>query len=1253
MQRQVDADDEVEQRRLEEEIVRARLARMRRSTSGMSGDFGIGMHGIDLGKLQESSYSATPLPNDDSAGNVTAPASETLPRAIPSYKPAVSSNATPQRAPMSLAAFMGGSTAAGPRLKRHEPQQDPTIVYDGRKDHGPVHPIFGRNGIAMSGMVKGGAQPPAAATSPPSAGTPARAVTTSTPDIVRSRTTSTSSVARRYVEQLESQPQSLNPGLVGPGIRERRISTPAGNISSQLKIDTPHSPSYHLSQNYGAKAAAVPPSSLIESRPKTPITGETRPKTPVAETRVKTPNPESVHDQTLTKSTYSKPFNLEHTRAKTPNPEPIRAKTPTADSGYTKSPIYARSNSSQPSWTPRQQSSPIPSVTPTSPARQTYSPQPSRGVSPAFLRPPVTSSTKDPTPSISRLQGRGFVQSVVQASGRLEPGAGAARRESTFGSPTQAASETRDKNARRASVLDRWQPVMNNAGTPSPPPQSPFPANRGKMPDARQPEVKAQDTEFPLKDTVSTTTFPKTPSGKTSALPESADQNLGSSTTMFAYIKPTKTGDDPIVRNVDELGVKADGSEARKRVSSSPNKPLSHPTKDRAKKPRKTGGSAHVASPEGQPPELKGTSPQLIAPKSITVMNTQLLPISLPQPMIQSQSEPQSRPPPTIAPPITTSRVTDRWTEPTLIGVKPIASSNSAASQPPPSQKPQGMVGRLALPGLAATPETAGKVKEKPPVGEERAVSPSPMKQGRIPSTRNRATVMDVAQALSEAQQGNDCALSPPAPRIPPLSSQAEKRKPSVEKYSSFTMPPLKEEKTPISSPAGTLTKSFGEALLNSKLVSESQENSLGGKPTIQRTASSSSLALDVVHIDHVNESLPNVDVDALLKFVPSTFSADPKFYTISVETLSINSGTAIPILRDGHIFYDTEVLVIVHRAKARDSGLVSTKVWCWHGKQCRFGEREEKKADELARRYGSTLETVFQRREPPELVHVLGGKLANRQGTRAHWSSENTAMHVVRSSGEHIFIDQVDLSIRNLCSGYSYCVSILDQIYVWHGCGSTPKERNAARDYAQASAVKGTSITELREGDNDVNDEMFWMVLGDSGDYAKADYWRFRSASAPCDPRCWIVDATAEGDPIRATTSISAETILQQSVYIIDCSLEFFVLVGKNARSKRSDISLAIQTVMAMAKRVAISKPFSPTVHVLVLPTQLPLDMRHAFRDLDESQVNGGFIPDHMNILSTTEAIEHLRTSSWEKTALRDQNMLPLGLDAAHVSSF
>ena len=110
---------------------------------------------------------------------------------------------------------------------------------------------------------------------------------------------------------------------------------------------------------------------------------------------------------------------------------------------------------------------------------------------------------------------------------------------------------------------------------------------------------------------------------------------------------------------------------------------------------------------------------------------------------------------------------------------------------------------------------------------------------------------------------------------------------------------------------------------------------------------------------ERADAPLPKIDVDALLKFVPPTFNADPKIHTISVEILSINNGTAIPVLRDTHIFYDTEALVIVHRSKSRESGLVATKVWCWHGKKCRFSEREEKKTGELTRRYGSALVSV------------------------------------------------------------------------------------------------------------------------------------------------------------------------------------------------------------------------------------------------------------------------------------------------------
>jgi hypothetical protein len=116
--------------------------------------------------------------------------------------------------------------------------------------------------------------------------------------------------------------------------------------------------------------------------------------------------------------------------------------------------------------------------------------------------------------------------------------------------------------------------------------------------------------------------------------------------------------------------------------------------------------------------------------------------------------------------------------------------------------------------------------------------------------------------------------------------------------------------------------------------------------------------------------------------------------------------------------------------------------------------------------------------------------------------------MHLVRSVYGAIFIDEQDLSILNLCSAFSYCLTILDTIYVWHGRGSTPAEREAATAYARSLAPSG-NIVELVEGVND-DDEMFWMILGND-DYAKADYWRWRPSTAGTEPKIWRVDASSK----------------------------------------------------------------------------------------------------------------------------------------------
>jgi hypothetical protein len=111
--------------------------------------------------------------------------------------------------------------------------------------------------------------------------------------------------------------------------------------------------------------------------------------------------------------------------------------------------------------------------------------------------------------------------------------------------------------------------------------------------------------------------------------------------------------------------------------------------------------------------------------------------------------------------------------------------------------------------------------------------------------------------------------------------------------------------------------------------------------------------------------------------------------------------------------------------------------------------------------------------------------------------------------------------SIQSLCSGFSYCLSILGTVYVWYGDGSTPRERQAALRYARSLELPDTPAIELYE--NGKKDEMFWMILGDD-EYANADYWKWRSSSSIIDPRIWQVDTRTDKEAVRCILSSSSQ---------------------------------------------------------------------------------------------------------------------------------
>ncbi|KAH6913911.1 hypothetical protein BKA70DRAFT_1096251 [Coprinopsis sp. MPI-PUGE-AT-0042] len=1370
LQRQVDADEEVEQKRLEAEIAAARQARLRRSRQFSRPSK------LEDGAASEISEQWTPASPTSEVSSVdrNLHQSDALKKLM--GQNAVHVPPKPPNEAVSLASFMGGR-ATGPRLNRHAAQQDahdPT-QYSQPNTSSP-HPIFGKGGVAMPGMVSkqdlNGGKIPA---SKPGISTPSFRLEEPATKSNTLRTPVTTATERRRSisptpvvgsEDFERYRPSASPTPRTPlksqkstdSMRESRIPLRSQKSSDRMSIPTlplrshkssdriatsglrgqksherlssaevgsedferyrpsssPQPSSFLRPQKSGSNLSAIP-QATEKQRPVSTIAVNLRPTTPKSYGRT-SPDIRSASPEKRSFSPEKPSYRSQYTSSKSPAPE---QKPWVKDTPKTSIPVLTMGNSNKPAPTPsvvapkphsylasaanmkfgssRERTISTPSFLPRGPATipspsksglastpllaRPIQPTPRRpmGVpvlppeavvpSPAFKKHEQVA--KDMTPSISRLQGRGFVQNMVKTSRQLEDQSAPS---SAHSSPA-AFDKSRQGTAGKKSVLDRWQPHSHSASPPPSPtrPHSAGPIRRSattdpnitKLAEARStagsPAVGSSSIQASKLPTPSFTQEPPlTPRTATRMMEKMAPQigRPGSATTMF-FEKPPVS---PTVSAVDELGVKHDiprsqlsGRGDRHHITSElpgpSGKPLIHPTKSRAKRPSKknsTGtpptASALTEEPEEIPlrKETESLKPS-VAPDSQTTESK-----------IGRLAESWNSTGP-IAPPL-----------PGMAKGPPSFGSRSPEEPVSPSQQPKQYSGiRHALPGMAKEPSARPQTPEtrtSPPSTSgqtEKAHVPSSPRHNRIPSTGKRATVMEVAQALQEHSVEEEEEVPPPKPaspeipakeeepeppapqaRLRPLPSpgNADKRKSSFERYSMIALPPLKEEATPTPTPVGTLTRS-------QEFVRPTEQDLSIASPPETKVESKN------VHIEHNDawDSLPKVDVSIMFEPTSTSSFISPDARTISVDVVSMLGSSSTTITENMDIFYDSEVLAIVHRCKTPSSGLVDTFVWAWIGKRSQYGKEEEKKVYEMARRYGTTPVVVRQCSEPSHLVELLGGRLVIRQGTRAHWSAENTAMHLIRSSRGVIFVDEHDLSINNLCSAFSYSLSILSSVHVWYGEGSTEVERTAARKYAEQLAG-GESVTELYEGKEDNDDSMFWMVLGDQP-YANADYWKWRGAMSKPEPTMWRVNASKRVNILSPVEFFSQEPNPRQSVYVANCIWELFVLVGPDARGSRRDIRLALDVALSFARRASSDRPFTPNVHVVVFPSQVPLDLRLHFRDLDEMLLNNGEIPDHMNLVSSVDALNQLENTSWLRTELKDHSMLPLGIAKDHVT--
>lgn len=96
--------------------------------------------------------------------------------------------------------------------------------------------------------------------------------------------------------------------------------------------------------------------------------------------------------------------------------------------------------------------------------------------------------------------------------------------------------------------------------------------------------------------------------------------------------------------------------------------------------------------------------------------------------------------------------------------------------------------------------------------------------------------------------------------------------------------------------------------------------------------------------------------------------------------------------------------------------------------------------------------------------------------------------------------------------------VSVLGNIYVWHGRGSRSNEASHASSYASSLSNDTVPILEFKEGEED---PMFWAYLGDEP-WANADYWSERSEhEGRPSSSVWKIDASTSSPVRHATYSV------------------------------------------------------------------------------------------------------------------------------------
>lgn len=414
------------------------------------------------------------------------------------------------------------------------------------------------------------------------------------------------------------------------------------------------------------------------------------------------------------------------------------------------------------------------------------------------------------------------------------------------------------------------------------------------------------------------------------------------------------------------------------------------------------------------------------------------------------------------------------------------------------------------------------------------------------------------------------------------------------------------------------------------------------------------------------NGQLPDhIDTAHVLKSPLLTIGPANRIRTLHKEIQKVNSdGRLSPVPQhEEHVLYQDSMYICTHVYDDCKSSKF-TEIYLWAGNGVAEPNVEDAQifAKNHARRNQANLVILRQGQEPPNFFEALGGIVVTRRGTET--TSKDFMLCGRRHLG-HLAFDEVDFSLKSLCSAFPYLISTADdRVLLWKGRGCSAEELSGARLMGMDLTLTG-DFTEIDEGNEP---RSFLAVFPLSDLPAKgpaiprsADHWRYKATNDKYHARLFRVEQSTStqsvtwGSALQASSSFLAPLLRRPSwnggavgannteqrpqtprtppppakatssniktdikeimpfcqrdlepenIYVLDAFFEIYIIVGPLSRTQAPAFATALLFAQEYAM-ISVSeqdRPFIPVTTIIL--EGVPRDMKAVFRHWDDARI-------------------------------------------------